>query len=159
MSEQKPLKTGAKAPAFCLPDKEGNKVCLKEFAGKWVVLYFYPKDNTPGCTREAIEFTGALKDFEEAGAVILGVSPDSPKSHAGFCAKHDLRVTLLSDADHAVLDKYGAWQLKKMYGKEYHGVNRSTVLIDPQGKIAHVWDKVKVDGHAAEVLDAIKSRA
>ena len=159
MSEQKSLTTGAKAPAFCLPDKDEKKVCLKDFAGKWVVLYFYPKDNTPGCTREAIEFTGALDAFDAEGAVILGVSPDSPKSHAGFCQKHDLRVTLLSDPDHEVIEKYGAWQLKKNYGKEYMGVNRSTVLIDPEGKIAKVWGKVTVDGHAAQVLEAIKSQA
>ncbi len=150
------LKIGDKAPDFCLSDAYENKVCLSDFKGKWVVLYFYPKDNTSGCTKEAIGFTEKKEEFEKLGAVILGVSPDSPKSHRNFIEKKNLGITLLSDEDHSVLEEYGVWQLKKMYGREYMGVVRSTFLIDPTGKIAYVWPKVKVTGHVDNVLQKLK---
>jgi enoyl-CoA hydratase len=128
------IEVGKKAPAFTLPDETGEKVSLKDLQGDWVVLYFYPRDDTPGCTTEACEFTANLRSFEKLGARVLGVSPDSPQSHARFIEKHQLGIRLLSDADHAVMEKYGAWGLKKNYGKEYEGVIRSTVLIDPEGR-------------------------
>ena len=143
-----------KAPVFCLPNQNGEEICLESFKGDWVVLYFYPKDNTKGCTLEALDFTLNKKEFEKIGATILGISPDSVKSHENFCMKHDLTITLLSDPDHNVLERYGVWKLKKMFGREYHGVERSTFLIDPEGKIAESWRKVKVKGH----VDAVKER-
>ena len=128
------VKEGNKAPAFTLTDKDGQKISLKNYIGKWIVLYFYPKDNTSGCTSEAKDFTDTMPVFKKKGAVIIGISPDSEKSHANFVKKHDLKITLLSDSDHKVLEKYGVWQLKKMYGREYMGVVRSTFLIDPKGE-------------------------
>jgi len=145
------MDVGEKAPDFSLENQAEEKVTLKQFAGKWVVLYFYPKDNTSGCTVEAQEFTVLKGEFASRGAVILGVSPDSPKSHSNFIGKKDLGITLLSDPDHKVIETYGAWQLKKNYGREYYGVMRSTFLIDPEGKIAYVWPKVKAKGHAGAV--------
>ena len=124
-----------------------------------VTIYFVPqppKDNTSGCTTEAIDFTAAKAQFEEEGAVIFGTSPDSQKSHCNFTSKHELGITLLSDPEHKVLEDYGAWQKKKMYGREYMGVVRSTFLIDPLGKLAHVWPKVKVKGHVDEVLAKLR---
>lgn len=150
------LQVGHPAPAFCLPDQDGNEVCLESFRGKWVVLYFYPKDNTPGCTIEAVDFSCIKDQFEAVGAVILGVSPDSEQSHLKFIAKKDLTLTLLSDPEKEIIEIFGAWQLKKMYGKESYGVVRSTYLIDPEGKIAVVWPKVKAKGHAEAVLDKLK---
>ncbi len=150
------LKVGDQTPDFCLPDQDEREVCLKDFRGKWVILYFYPKDNTSGCTREAIDFTEHLEEIESLGAVVLGVSPDSVKSHVKFREKHNLKVTLLSDPEHKVLETYGAWQLKKMYGREYYGVVRSTFLIDPEGKIAYIWPKVKVKGHIEAVIEKLK---
>ncbi len=150
------LKIGDKAPLFCLPNQNEEEICLSDFKGKWIVLYFYPKDNTSGCTKEAIGFTEKKEEFEKLGAVILGVSPDSPKSHRNFIEKKELTITLLSDQDHKVLEEYGAWQLKKMYGREYMGVVRSTYLIDPEGKIAYIWPKVKVAGHIDAVLEKLK---
>ncbi|TRO47321.1 thioredoxin-dependent thiol peroxidase [Candidatus Bathyarchaeota archaeon] len=148
------LDVGDQAPKFCLPDQDGNEACLKDFSGKWVVLYFYPKDNTKGCTLEALDFTMSREAFEEMGATVLGVSPDSVKSHRGFCDKHGLSITLLSDPEHGVLEAYGVWQLKKMYGREYPGVVRSTFLVDPEGRIAHAWRKVRVNGH----VEAVKAK-
>lgn len=145
-----------KAKPFCLPDADGERVCIEDYEGKWVVLYFYPKDNTSGCTLEAVTFSGLKDEFERMNAVILGVSPDSPKSHCKFRDKHDLTIRLLSDEDHQVAEKYGVWVLKKMYGKEYHGIERSTFIIDPEGRIAESWRKVKVDGHGEAVLDRLK---
>lgn len=145
------VKSGNKAPQFCLPNKDEKKICLKDFRGKWVVLYFYPKDNTSGCTKEAMDFTNHLQKFKKLDAVIIGISPDPPKSHANFAAKHKLKIILLSDPEHTVLMQYGVWQKKKLYGREYHGVVRTTYLIDQDGRIVHVWDKVKVNGHAADV--------
>ncbi len=155
MSENKMLE-GKKAPAFTLPDTYGEKVALNKLKGFWVVLYFYPKDNTPGCTTEALEFTVKLKEFKKHNAHILGVSPDSCKSHEKFIVKHTLEVKLLSDEDHTIIEKYGVWKLKKMYGKEYYGVERSTFLINPEGKVVKQWNKVKVKGHVDEVLDVLK---
>lgn len=150
------LEIGKKAPDFCLPDQNNKEVCLEDFRGKWVILYFYPKDNTSGCTREAIDFTEHLDEINSLNAVVLGVSPDSVKSHVRFREKHGLKVTLLSDPEHEVLETYGAWQLKKMYGREYYGVVRSTFLIDPEGKIALTWPKVKVKGHVEAVIEKLK---
>lgn len=151
----KKLNVGNKAPEFCLPDARGNKVCLKDFTGKWLVLYFYPKDNTSGCTREAVDFTSIIKDFNKMNATVVGVSPDSVASHLNFASKHGLKVLLLSDTEHEVLKKYGVWQKKSMYGREYYGVVRTTFVIDPQGKIKQRWEKVKVAGHAEAVKDFV----
>lgn len=139
------------APDFCLPDQTGNSICLHDLRGKWVVLYFYPKDNTSGCTREAIDFSEQLPQLTEHNAVVLGVSPDSTKSHVNFISKHDLKITLLADPEYKVLQTYGVWQARKMYGHSFFGVVRTTYLIDPQGKIAAVWEKVAVAGHAEAV--------
>lgn len=149
------LQIGDKAPDFCLEDPDRGEMCLKDLKGKWVVLYFYPKDNTKGCTMEALEFTAAEDDFTEKNAVIIGVSPDSLKSHTKFRQKHDLSINLLSDTEKETLEAYGVWQQKKMYGREYMGVVRSTYLIDPEGKVAHVWTKVKVAGHVDAVMEKL----
>lgn len=145
---------GEAAPGFCLPDKDRNRTCLADLAGRWVVLYFYPKDNTSGCTLEAMNFTAARDQFAKHGAAIVGVSPDSPESHCRFADKHGLGITLLSDAEHDVMRQYGVWQLKKMYGRESWGVVRSTFLVDPHGVLRHEWRKVKVRGH----VDAVKAK-
>ena len=152
MTSNGELRNGDPAPQFSLEDTEKNEVSLSDYAGKWLVLYFYPKDNTSGCTAEAIDFTARIKDFEQLNAVILGISPDSCKSHQNFTHKHSLKVNLLSDPDKEMLKDYGVWQKKKMYGREYMGVVRTTVLIDPEGKVAEIWHKVKVKGHAEAVL-------
>jgi peroxiredoxin Q/BCP len=145
------LAVGNKAPTFTLPDENGNQVKLSDLAGQWIVLYFYPKDDTPGCTVEACEFTSGLKRFEKLAATVLGCSADSPESHRKFIAKHQLKIKLLSDRDHAVMEKYGAWGEKNNYGKKSMGVIRSTVLIDPAGRVAHHWPTVKAAGHAEQV--------
>ena len=150
------LDAGAPAPAFSLPGHDGSPVTLESFEGKALVLYFYPKDDTSGCTAEAIAFNGKAEDFAKAGAAILGVSPDSVKSHEKFRAKHDLSIPLASDEEKRMLGAYGVWVEKSMYGKKYMGVERTTVLIDKAGKIAKVWPKVKVPGHVDEVLAAVK---
>ncbi len=146
---------GAPAPDFRLPDATGTEHGLSDYRGRWVVLYFYPADDTPGCTTEACQFRDRHAAIEAAGAVVLGVSPDDPASHARFQAKYDLPFTLLADVDHRVAERYGAWQLKTSYGRSQMGVVRSTFLIDPEGRIARVWPKVKADGHAEEVLAAL----
>ena len=156
MAENTRLEPGQKAPAFTLPNQDDKKIALADFSGMWVVLYFYPKDNTPGCTTEACDFSSGLKGFEKLNAKVLGVSPDSTESHRGFIAKQKLKITLLSDPDKKVLTKYGAWGVKKMYGKESVGVIRSTFLIDPKGKIAHAWYSVKATGHAEKVAAKLK---
>jgi len=153
------LDVGAKAPAFKLENQQDEKISLKDLAGQWVVLYFYPKDDTPGCTTEACEFTNHLKQFEKLGATIVGVSPDDPASHRAFIDKYNLKVTLLSDPNHAVMTKYGAYGSKMMYGKKVVGVIRSTFLIDPQGKIAHAWPKVIAAGHAEKVAEKLAALA
>ena len=150
------LKIGDKAPDFCLPNQDSEEICLRDFAGSWVVLYFYPKDNTPGCTTEALDFTALKSEFEKEGATILGVSPDSIKRHQNFITKKELQITLLSDEDKEVAQKYGVWQLKKLYGEEYMGIVRSTFLIDPDGNIAEIWTKIKVKEHAQKVLEKLK---
>lgn len=157
MAAQTVPAVGKKAPAFTLPAADGAKVRLSELQGQKVVVYFYPKDDTPGCTTEAKEFRDHSKEFAKHRARILGISPDGVESHCKFRDKHDLNFTLLADADHVVAEKYGVWVEKNMYGKKYWGVQRATFLIDEAGKIAKVWPKVKPQGHAAEVLDAIKA--
>lgn len=147
---------GKPAPDFTLNDQHGRPVTLSGLRGKPVVLYFYPKDDTSGCTKEACAFRDARADYEKAGAVVLGVSPDDEKSHARFAAKYDLPFTLLADAGAAVCQDYGVWKEKSMYGKKYMGVERTTFVIDAQGRLARVFPKVKVDGHADAVLDAIR---
>ncbi len=149
------LKEGQKAPPFTLESADGNKVSLSDFAGKNVVLYFYPRDSTPGCTREAQAFRDALPSLKKKSAVVLGVSKDSVASHCKFRDKYSLTFPLLSDPDGKVLEKYGAWGEKVLYGKKYMGIIRSTVIIGPDGKIRKVFPKVKVDGHADEVLAAL----
>lgn len=149
------IDVGRKAPAFTLPDAEGKKTALKDFAGQWVVLYFYPKDDTPGCTTEACEFTEGIKAFAKLDAVVLGCSPDSPERHRKFIDKYKLKVTLLSDEKKKVLEKYGAYGEKKMYGRTTMGVIRSTVIIDPKGKIAHHWRRVRAAGHAEKVREKL----
>lgn len=150
MAERK-LALGKKAPLFILPDQDGNKVALKGLQGKWVVLYFYPKDDTPGCTTEACEFTAALPDFQAINATVLGCSADPIEKHRAFIAKHRLGITLLTDEKKAVMEKYGAFGEKMLYGKATVGVIRSTVLIDPEGKVAWHWPNVKAAGHAEKV--------
>jgi len=153
----KKLAAGDKAPDFELPDDSGGKLSLKGFAGKKLVLYFYPKDDTSGCTKEAIDFNGMKAAFAKAGATIVGVSPDSVASHTKFKTKHDLALTLVSDEPKAMLEAYGVWVEKSMYGRKYMGVERTTFLIDPKGNIAAVWNKVKVPGHAEAVLKAAQA--
>jgi thioredoxin-dependent peroxiredoxin len=147
---------GTRAPAFTLPSDGDGKVSLKDFADGLVVLYFYPKDDTSGCTKEAIAFTDNLAKFKRAGAVVLGVSRDPVPKHDKFKNKYDLKITLLSDEDGKVCEKYGVWVEKNMYGRKYMGIERATYLIS-SGKIARVWRKVKVNGHAEDVLDAVKN--
>jgi len=149
------LQVGKRAPAFSLDNAEGERVSLKDFAGKTVVLYFYPRDNTPGCTLEAQDFQKALPEFKKRKAVVLGVSPDTSASHCKFRDKFDLSFELLSDPDHAVLEKYGAWGEKTLYGKKSLGVLRSTVIIDKAGNVQKVFPKVKVNGHVEAVLAAL----
>ena len=150
------LEPGKKAPSFDLPSDGDGRIKLSALKGQKVVLYFYPKDDTSGCTQEAIDFNGLRKQFEKANTVIIGVSPDSVKSHDKFKAKHELDFDLVSDESKTMLEAYGVWVEKSMYGRKYMGVERTTVLIDDAGKIAQVWKKVKVPGHAKEVLAAAK---
>ena len=150
------LKKGVLAPVFTLVNQEGKKVSLADFKGKKLGLYFYPKDNTPGCTIEGIEFTSVLPEFRKLGVEVVGVSPDSVKSHCNFISKQKLGVTLLSDELKKVLLAYGVWGKKKFMGREYMGVLRTTFLIDGGGKIVHIWRDVSVKGHAKEVLERVK---
>ena len=150
------LKAGAKAPEFTLARDGGDKMSLSSFAGKKLVLYFYPKDDTPGCTREAIDFNALRVEFDKAGAVVAGVSPDSAASHAKFRKKHGLDIPLLSDETKEMLEAWGVWTEKSMYGRKYMGVERTTFLVGADGKIARVWNKVKVPGHAEAVLEATR---
>lgn len=150
------LTPGSDAPDFTLPGDHGGDIRLSDLRGGPVIVYFYPKDNTPGCTTQAIDFSAAEAEFAALGAKVLGISKDSLKKHANFRAKHDLTVTLLSDEDSDVCERYGVWKEKKMYGKTFLGIERTTVLVDADGKIARVWPKVKVAGHVAEVLTAVK---
>ena len=151
------LAVGTVAPAFTLPDQEGNNVSLSDFAGKKVVLYFYPKDSPPGCTRQAQAFRDAFEKFVAAGAVIIGISKDSVKSHLNFATKQELPFILLSDTEHTVLEAYEVWQEKKLYGKVSMGVVRSVYVIDEEGKIAAAWTKVKPEQSAVDALDFVCS--
>ena len=153
------LNLGDLAPDFELETGAGERLKLSDLRGRRVVLWFYPKDNTPGCTTEAIDFTAKQAEFEAAGVTLLGCSKDSAASHQRFAAKKELTVTLLSDPDHAVQDAYGMWSLKKNYGREYWGVIRSTFLIDAEGKLERIWPKVRVKGHVEEVLAAVRGEA
>jgi thioredoxin-dependent peroxiredoxin len=151
------ISIGQTAPDFCLIDKDEKEVCLKDFRGKWVVLYFYPKDNTAGCTLEAIDFSSLKDEFRALNAEVLGVSVDSAASHRSFAEKHSLTLTLLSDADRRVVSQWGVWGKKKLYGKQYEGTTRSTFLIDPNGTVREVWNKVGVKDHAAAVLERLRT--
>ncbi|MBL4701566.1 MAG: thioredoxin-dependent thiol peroxidase [Phycisphaeraceae bacterium] len=154
-SENPLIDLGKKAPAFALKNQEGTLCRLSQYAGQWVILYFYPKDNTSSCTKQACAFRDQLPDFSSANAVVLGVSPDDEKSHTKFIQKHDLPFTLLADPEHQALTRYGVWQEKSMYGRKYMGVVRTTYLIDPKGKVAQRWDKVKVANHIQDVLESL----
>jgi peroxiredoxin Q/BCP len=148
---------GKALPAFSLLDEEGNQVSLKTLKGKAAVLYFYPKDNTSGCTVEAKEFRDLAADFEAAGAAIYGISPDDAKSHCKFRDKFELNFRLLCDTDHKFAESLGLWVEKSMYGRKYMGVQRATILLDKSGKVAKFWPKVSPSGHAAEVLEAVRA--
>lgn len=154
-TESKLPEAGKRAPAFTLPNSDGEKVALSKLKGQFVVVYFYPRDDTPGCTVEAKEFRDASAKFKKAGAVVVGISADNEASHCKFRDKFKLNFDLLADTDHKVCEKYGVWVEKNMYGKKYWGIQRATFLIGPDGKIAEVWPKVKPKGHAQEVIDAI----
>jgi len=151
------LKIGDRAPDFSLPKNGGGAVSLSEYRGKKVVLYFYPQDNTQTCTLQAIDFTSKAEAFKKAGAVIIGVSPDSAKSHDRFCAKHKLGITLGADEDHKVINAYDVWHEKKTFGITYMGVVRSTFLIDAEGKVAGIWENVRLKNHVDTVLEAAKA--
>lgn len=150
------LEVGTKAPGFTLPDKNGNPVSLSDFAGKKVILYFYPRDNTPGCTRQACAFAAAYEEFKSMDAVIIGISKDSAASHQKFAEKHSLPFILLSDPELSAIQAYGVWQEKKLYGKVSMGVVRSTYIIDEEGMIEKVMPKVKPDTNVAEILDYLR---
>ena len=146
------LRVGDEVPAFCLPNQDEEEICFRDIKGRWIVLYFYPRDNTPGCTTEACDFTEALAEFERLRATVIGVSPDSPKRHRNF-EKRGLKITLLSDEAKQLSQRFGVWQLKKSYGREYMGIVRSTFILSPEGKIVARWEKVRVKGH----VDAVKA--
>jgi peroxiredoxin Q/BCP len=150
---------GQPAPSFSASNQDDKTLNLFDFQGNWLILYFYPKDNTPGCTTEAIDFSQKQAEWENLNVKVLGVSPDSVKSHCKFIEKHSLTVQLLSDPDHQVAESYGVWGLKKFMGKEYMGIIRSTFLIDPSGNITYVWPSVKVKGHVESVLAKLKELA
>ncbi|MDD5399746.1 MAG: thioredoxin-dependent thiol peroxidase [Sulfurimonas sp.] len=150
------VKIDSTAPEFCLPNQDDVEICLRDLKGKWIVLYFYPKDNTPGCTTEACDFSDAAPDFGSLNAIVIGISADSTKKHRDFIEKKDLFITLLSDEDTSMLQEYGVWQLKKNYGKEYMGIVRTTLIIDPSGVIRAIWEKVKVKDHAQEVMKKLQ---
>jgi peroxiredoxin Q/BCP len=150
------LNEGDKAPSFNMPTNKGENVSLSKLKGEKIVLYFYPRDDTPGCTKEACGFRDDLSKYKRAGAVVIGVSRDSVESHEKFVKKFNLNFMLASDKEGDVCEKYDAWRMKNMYGKEYMGIGRSTFLIDTKGKINKIWPKVKVDGHVDEVLKAVK---
>jgi peroxiredoxin Q/BCP len=150
------LEIGSAIPAFCLPNQDEEEICFRDIKGRWAVIYFYPKDNTPGCTTEACDFTEALPDFTALETIILGVSPDTPKKHRNFIEKKKLKITLLADEDKELCKTFGVWKLKKFMGREYMGVVRSTFLIDPDGTLAYKWEKVKVKGHVDAVKEKLK---
>jgi len=150
------LEIGDAIPDFCLPNQDEEEICFRDIKGRWAVIYFYPKDNTPGCTTEACDFTAALPDFTSLESIVLGVSPDSPKKHRNFIEKKELKITLLADEDKALCKSFGMWQLKKFMGREYMGVVRSTFLIAPDGTLAYKWEKVRVKGHVEEVKEKLQ---
>ncbi|MBL4601305.1 MAG: thioredoxin-dependent thiol peroxidase [Emcibacteraceae bacterium] len=150
------LEIGQKAPNFNLPDETGNNVSLDDFSNKNIILFFYPKDNTPGCTKESIGFSSIKDQFTALDTVILGASKDSVKKHQNFIKKHNLTVKLIVDEDDTLCDSYGVWVKKKLYGREYMGIERATFLIGKDGMIKQIWRKVKVDGHVEAVLEAVK---
>lgn len=150
---------GQAAPDFDLPDDQGKSFKLSKLKGKPIVIYFYPKDDTSGCTRQAKDFTALANDFSKAGALVVGISPDGVESHAKFRKKHELGIRLVADVDRKAVEAYGVWVEKSMYGRKYMGVERSTFLIDKKGKIAKAWRKVKVPGHAEDVLAAVRALA
>ena len=150
------LEAGDIAPEFCLPNQDSADTCLSMFRGKYVVLYFYPKDDTPGCTREAVDFTSRLDEFKSLNTMIVGVSPDPVDRHRKFVDRHGLKIILLSDTDHKVLKLYNVWRVKKRFGREYYGVLRSTFLIDPDGRIIRIWWNVRVKGHVEDVLNTLR---
>ncbi|WP_017305643.1 thioredoxin-dependent thiol peroxidase [Spirulina subsalsa] len=150
------LNIGDIAPDFSQNDANGTATELKRFQGKWLILYFYPKDNTPGCTTEAQEFSALADEFLKFNSVVVGVSPDSEKSHCRFRDKHNLSLILLSDPEHKMAEDYGVWQMKKFMGKQYMGIVRSTFLINPEGKLTQIWTNVKAKGHAQVVLDSLQ---
>jgi len=150
------LKVGQKAPDFTVVDDKGDKVKLSDFKGKKVILYFYPKDDTPGCTKEACSFRDGIAEIKKRGAIVLGVSADSMDSHKKFKSKFDLNFPLLADTDKKIIEAYGTWKEKSMYGKKYMGIERTTYVIDEQGKISHIFPKVKVDQHYEEVLEVLR---
>lgn len=158
-----PLENGVqkddKLPAFKLPTDDGGSISPADLRGRPAVIYFYPKDDTPGCTTEAKDFTRLASEFVAAGVAVIGISPDSVKKHQKFREKHDLGIVLAADEDHAVAEKFGAWIEKSLYGRKYMGVDRATFLIDAKGKVAETWRKVKVPGHAEEVLAAAQKLA
>jgi peroxiredoxin Q/BCP len=149
------LKIGDKAPALGVKDQDDNLVNISDYAGKWLVVYFYPKDDTSGCTMEARDFSENLSKFRELNAEVIGISPDSVESHRKFCKKHNLELRLLADTEHKTLESWDVWHEKSMYGRSYWGIVRTTYLISPEGKIAFVWPSVKVKGHIEEVLAKI----
>jgi peroxiredoxin Q/BCP len=149
------LEVGSTAPDFCLSNQDDVEICLRDLRGKWIVLYFYPKDSTPGCTTEACDFSAAMDEYDDMGAIILGVSADSTKSHRNFIEKKELAITLLSDPTTQMMQSYGVWGLKKNYGKEYMGIIRSTYIIDPKGIVRASWTNVKVKEHAAKVKEEL----
>ena len=149
------LEAGDKAPKFDIPNQDGNMIKLDDLLGKWSVIYFYPRDDTPGCTIEAKEFTELSSKFEKQGTTIYGVSPDNESKHCKFIEKHGLKVELLADTESTMLADYGVWQEKQMYGKTYMGVVRTTYLVNPDGNIAEAWTKVKAKGHAEAVLERL----
>ncbi|CAA6811234.1 MAG: Thiol peroxidase, Bcp-type (EC [uncultured Campylobacterales bacterium] len=150
------IEVGQKIENFTLKNQDNIEVSLNDFKGKWIVVYFYPKDNTPGCTTQACDFTAGIDDFYDEDTVILGISPDSVKKHQNFIAKQNLKITLLSDEEKEVLNTFGVWQLKKLYGREYMGVVRTTYLINPDFEVAYRWDNVRVKEHSNKVLEKIK---
>lgn len=149
------LEIGNVVENFCLPNQDEEEICFRDIKGRWIVLYFYPKDNTPGCTTEACDFTDNLENFDELSSIVLGVSPDSPKKHRNFIDKKDLKITLLADEDKELCNQFGVWQLKNTFGKEYMGVVRSTFLINPDGEVAYKWEKVRVKDHVEEVKEKL----
>ncbi len=150
------IKVEDKAPEFCLANQDDIEICMRDLKGKWIVLYFYPRDNTPGCTTEACEFTQEVSNFSDLDAIIIGVSADSTKKHRNFIEKHNLGITLLSDESTQMMQEYGVWQMKKNYGKEYMGIVRTTLMINPEGIVKAVFEKVRVKDHVSKVKETLE---